>query len=137
MAVLFAAFAIICSFATGNAIQAFTVSDQIYSEVAQIVGSEHFLTKKHLIINQFEISAQQIANGVFLSIIVGFVIIGGIKRIGNVTSFLAPLMAFVYVSSSMVILFLNINDIGNSFFLIIEMAFNPPAQLAGTSGGFY
>ena len=135
MAVLFAAFAIICSFATGNAIQAFTVSDQIYSEVAQIVGSEHFLTKKHLIINQFEISAQQIANGVFLSIIVGFVIIGGIKRIGNVTSFLAPLMAFVYVSSSMVILFLNINDIGNSFFLIIEMAFNPPAQLAGTSGG--
>ena len=135
MAVLFAAFAIICSFATGNAIQAFTVSDQIYSEVVQIVGSEHFLTTKRLIINEFSISLQQIMNGIFLSIVVGFVIIGGIKRIGNVTSFLAPFMAFVYVSTSIIILFLNLDNVGNSFFLIVEMAFNPPAQLAGTGGG--
>ena len=43
LAVAFACFAVICSFATGNAIQSFTLSDQIYSEAVQILGSGHFL----------------------------------------------------------------------------------------------
>ena len=43
LAVAFASFAVICSFATGNAIQSFTASDQIYSEVVQIVVQITFL----------------------------------------------------------------------------------------------
>ena len=42
LAVAFAGFAIICSFATGNAIQSFTISDQIYSESVQALGADHF-----------------------------------------------------------------------------------------------
>ena len=97
MAVAFASFAVICSFATGNAIQSFTVSDQIYSEVTQLFGATSFFTFKHTIFSGFEVSLQQVINGLILSAIVGAVIIGGIKRIGNVTGVLAPFMAVFYV----------------------------------------
>ena len=137
MAVAFASFAIICSFATGNAIQSFTVSDQIYSEVTQLFGSAGYFTLKHEILTGFEVSLAQVINGLVLSAIVGAVIIGGIKRIGNVTGFLAPFMAAFYVLAAFVILFANIGEILPSFGLIIDMAFNPPAQIAGVGGGAF
>lgn len=137
LAVAFACFAVICSFATGNAIQTFTVSDQIYSEVTQIVGGEHFLTEKHLVFSGFAVSAQQVINGIFLSIIVGLVIIGGIKRIGNVTGFLSPFMAVIYVTAGLLILGSNLGHLGESFILIFEMAFNPPAEIAGVGIGTF
>ena len=49
LAIVFACFAVICSFATGNAIQSFTLSDQLYSEMTQMLGNDHFLTVKHVI----------------------------------------------------------------------------------------
>jgi AGCS family alanine or glycine:cation symporter len=135
MAVAFASFAIICSFATGNAIQAFTVSDQIYSEVSQVLGTQHFLTLKHHMWTGFELSIQQVINGVILVGIIGMVIIGGIKRIGHVTSFLAPIMGVIYVLFALIIILVNFDKIGSSFALIFKMAFNPPATIAGTGGG--
>ncbi len=135
LAVAFATFAVICSFATGNAIQAFTVSDQLYSEVSQVIGAEHFLTAKHAIWNEFSVSFIQIINGLFLATVVGMVIIGGIRRIGHVTGFLAPIMALIYVSAAGLILLANFDKIGESFGLIFQMAFNPPAEIAGIGGG--
>lgn len=137
MAVAFACFAVICSFATGNAIQTFTVSDQIYSEAVQLVGGDHFLTQKHLIFSGFALSVQQVINGLVLAFVVGLVIIGGIKRIGNVTGFLSPFMAIVYVTAGVIILSANYMHLGESFRLIFTMAFNPPAEIAGVGiGGF-
>ncbi len=135
MAVAFASFAVICSFATGNAIQAFTVSDQIYSEMSQFLGTEHFLTLKHHVWTGFELSVQQVINGILLVTVIGLVIIGGIKRIGHVTGYLAPIMAVIYVVAASLILLVNIDKIGASFALIFKMAFNPPATIAGTGGG--
>ena len=135
MAVAFASFAIICSFATGNSIQSFTVSDQIYSEVSQIVGEDHFLTLKHAIWSGFGVSVQQVINGIFMCLIVGLVIIGGIQRIGHVTGFLAPIMAVIYVFFASLILVGNFNLIASSFSMVISMAFNPPAAVAGSGGG--
>jgi AGCS family alanine or glycine:cation symporter len=135
MAVLFAAFAIICSFATGNAVQSFTVSDQIYSEVSNLVGNTHYLTFKHEIWAGFEVSLLQFTNGIIMAIIVAMVIIGGINRIGNVTGYLAPIMALAYVLCASIIIISNIDKIPASFNLIISMAFNPPATVAGTGGG--
>lgn len=137
MAVAFACFAVICSFATGNAIQTFTVSDQIYSEAVQLVGGDHFLTIKHLVFSGFYLSVQQVLNGIVLAFIVGLVIIGGIKRIGNVTGFLSPFMAIIYVAAGVLILSANYMHLGESFRLIFTMAFNPPAEIAGVGiGGF-
>lgn len=137
LAIAFACFAVICSFATGNAIQTFTVSDQVYSEALQIFGGDHFLTQKHLIFANFSLSIQQVINGVVLAFVVGLVIIGGIKRIGNVTGFLSPFMAIVYVTAGLLILAANVNHLGESFQMIFAMAFNPPAEIAGVGIGAF
>lgn len=137
LAIAFASFAVICSFATGNAIQAFTVSDQVYSEVTQLIGSTSFLTLKHQIFEGFYVSIQQAINGVVLAALVGLVIIGGIKRIGKVTGFLSPIMAAFYVIASLLILLANLPEILPSLSLIVEMAFNPPAEIAGAVGGSF
>jgi len=135
MAIAFAGFAIICSFATGNAIQSFTVSDQIYSESIQIFGSEHFLTIKRSFLDLFEFSYQQVINGIILSTVVGLVIIGGIKRIGQVTGYLAPIMAVIYVISSILILTYHYGEIFGAFSLIFNGVFNPTATVVGAGGG--
>jgi AGCS family alanine or glycine:cation symporter len=137
LAVIFACFTVICSFATGNAIQSFTVSDQIYSEVSQIVGKTHFLTIKHQLWTGFGLSIQQIITGIILAFIVALVIIGGIKRIGRVTGYLTPIMAAIYFIAAVLIIISNFSDIDNSFYLIFSMAFNPPAEIAGIGGGAF
>ena len=135
MAIAFAGFAIICSFATGNAIQSFTVSDQIYSESIQIFGSDHFLTIKRSFLDLFEFSFQQVINGIILSSVVGLVIIGGIKRIGRVTGYLAPIMAVIYFISSVLILTYHYDEIFGAFSLIFNGVFNPTATVVGAGGG--
>ncbi|MFC1784656.1 alanine/glycine:cation symporter family protein [Candidatus Neomarinimicrobiota bacterium] len=137
LGVSFAVFTVICSFATGNSIQSFTVSDQIYSEVSQIFGTSHWLTTKFALWQGFAISYQQIFIGLILAIIVALVIIGGIKRIGRVTGFLAPFMAIIYVTATGLILIANAGAVRESFGLIFKMAFNPPAELAGVGGGTF
>ena len=131
----FASFAVICSFATGNAIQSFTVSDQIYSEFKYIfndVNHPYYSSIKYF---RAIVSFLQIITGLIMSFIVGVVIIGGIKRIGVITGFLAPIMALIYVISASVIIISNYSVIPESFAMIISMAFNPPATIAGTGGG--
>jgi len=137
LAVAFAAFAVICSFATGNAIQSFTVSDQIYSEFLQFMSPESALMIKHTIWTGFDLSMLQVINGLILSAVVALVIIGGIKRIGHVTGFLAPFMALIYVSAASLILFANLPLLPGSVKLIFQMAFNPPAEIAGVGGGAF
>jgi len=137
LAIVFAGFTIICSFATGNAVQSNTLSLQIYSEISQVIGTEHFLTTQHELFNSYSVSVLQIINGIVIAGVAGLVIIGGIKRIGNVTSFLAPFMAAVYVFAALLILFANFSKIPSSFSTIIQMAFNPPAVIGGAAGGTF
>ncbi len=112
MAVLFAACAVISSFGSGNAVQAFTVADQFKSDF----GIPQYIT------------------GIVLVIIVGAVILGGIKRIGQVASKLAPFMAMLYVFASVVAILLHIDKVPGMFKLIIKSAFNPPAAIGGFAG---
>lgn len=137
LAILFASFAVLCSFATGNAIQSFTLSDQIYSEVTGVVGIQNFWTLKHAIFEGFSVSYLQLINGVVISAIVALVIIGGIKRIGNVTGILSPFMAIFYVIASLVIIISHIDTLIPSLGIIVDMAFNPPAEIAGVGGGTF
>ena len=62
--------------------------------------------------------------GVVLAIIVGFVIIGGIKRISNVASLLVPFMALLYIILAFVIIFMNITELPNAFAQIFTNAFS-------------
>ena len=76
--------------------------------------------------------------GLILAIVVGAVIIGGIKRIGAVTSKLVPFMLVLYVVACIFVLLINIESIPKMLALIVTSAFSPlessNAFLGGTAG---
>ena len=72
--------------------------------------------------------------GIVLAILVGLVIVGGIKSIARVTSRIVPIMALIYVTASMVIIFMNIQDTGHVFRLIWDGAFSAEAMRGGFIG---
>ena len=115
MAVLFAILCIGGSFGGGNMFQA----NQAY----EILGS------------QFPMMADNgPLFGIILAILVGAVIIGGIKSIANVTEKIVPFMAGLYVVTALIIIFMNLSEIGNVFKLIFNGAFAPDAALGGVIG---
>ena len=72
--------------------------------------------------------------GLLLAILVGIVIIGGIKSIANVTEKIVPFMAALYVGTALIIILMNISQIGYVFGLIFNGAFAPDATLGGIIG---
>lgn len=115
LAVFFAAMAVICSFLTGNAVQANTVADTMYST--------------------FQIPSW--VSGLVTAGFVGVVIVGGIKRIGQVTARLMPLMAIIYVLGALIILTLNAGNVIPAFGTIFSSAFTPEAGLFGVGSGVF
>ncbi|MGB5988719.1 MAG: alanine/glycine:cation symporter family protein [Marinifilaceae bacterium] len=73
--------------------------------------------------------------GIIISIIVGIVIYGGIKRIGKVTGKLVPIMVILYVLAVLYIIISNYQNIPASFSLIFSDAFSGDAVLGGALGG--
>ena len=115
MAIVFAFLLGITAFLTGNGIQANTVADNLET--------------------QFSIPTW--VSGLVTSGVVAAVILGGITRIGKVTSVLAPVMAVVYVLGALIVIIMNIGDVGPTFALIFREAFNPTAGVAGTGVGAF
>ena len=105
----------ITSFMTGNAIQANTVATQMYANF----GIATWIT------------------GLITATLVGIVIIGGIKRIGRVTSILAPVMALIYVLGALFIIGSDVGAAGEAFVTIFREAFNPTSGVAGTGIGVF
>ena len=134
MAVAFAAFAVISSMGTGNSIQAFTCADQILSEfkLALSPGSALITPIKFIGIS---VEPVRIFTGLFLASAVALVILGGIRRIGRVTSYLSPIMALIYFTAGVLILAMNWRHILPAFATIITEAFKPRAELVGFAGG--
>ncbi|MCI6646458.1 MAG: sodium:alanine symporter family protein [Oscillospiraceae bacterium] len=74
-----------------------------------------------------------LATGIILAILVAVVIIGGVKRIGQVTSFLVPFMAIFYIAAGLVVIILRITDIPAALVLIFKSAFS----LKSVGGGIF
>ena len=72
--------------------------------------------------------------GIVIAFLVAAVILGGVKRIGNVASRLVPTMVVVYVLSVVIIMVLNVEQVLNSFVFILEDAFTAKATLGGMVG---
>ena len=108
----FAIFTAIAAFGIGNMTQA--------NAVAQILNSE--------------MAVPTWIMGVVLLTLTAVVILGGIKSIGNFTSFLVPFMILIYVAVSLVILAMNLDKLGSAFGLIFYHAFNPIAAGGGFVG---
>ncbi len=72
--------------------------------------------------------------GILFAILVGVVVIGGIKSIGNVTEKIVPFMALLYIIAALIIIAINISKVGEVFHLIIDGAFSPDAAKGGIIG---
>jgi AGCS family alanine or glycine:cation symporter len=72
--------------------------------------------------------------GVVMAILVGVVIIGGIKRIGQVTEKIVPFMGILYVGAAFVIIFMNFDIIPQGFSEIWTSAFGNEAVVGGVIG---
>jgi alanine or glycine:cation symporter, AGCS family len=109
-AVLFAIFCIGGSFGGGNAAQ----SNQATIVLKDIMGLSSSTSAGAVI-------------GIVLAIVIGVIIIGGIKRIASVTEKVVPFMAIFYVFACLYIILTNFSLIDNAFSLIFTEAFNPKA----------
>jgi AGCS family alanine or glycine:cation symporter len=119
LAVLFAIFVVGGSFGGGNMFQ----SNQAFQLVQNITGGEQsFLYGKGWLF------------GLIMAVLVGIVIIGGIKKIAKVTDKIVPFMVAVYVAASLFVIFTNFHMIGDAFVQIFQGAFSPEGVAGGVIG---
>ena len=119
LAVLFAIFVIGGSFGGGNMFQV----NQAFQLVENITGGESsFLHGKGWLF------------GLIMAILVGIVIIGGIKKIAKVTDKIVPFMVVIYVTASLFVIFANYDMIGDAFLQIFNGAFSPEGVAGGAVG---
>lgn len=126
LAVLYAAFGTLTVFGTGNATQVNTITSAINSALLNfnVIGESSVKTSNLII-------------GIIITILVGMVLLGGIKRIGSVSEKLVPFMAVLYVILGMGVVLINIKQVPAVFVSIIEGAFHPAAFTGGTVGSFF
>ena len=73
--------------------------------------------------------------GALVVIAAGFVFNGGVSRLASVTEKLVPIMAVVYIVGGLIVLIANAAQVPDAFALIFQSAFNPQAQVGGTTFG--
>ena len=112
LAAVFAVFAMIACIGTGNATQSNSISGVL----------------------NMNFNVAPWITGLILTIVVGVVIIGGVKRIATVNEKLVPVMAVFFILASIVALICNVSKIPAAFALIFEEAFNFKAAFGGVAG---
>ena len=119
LAVLFAIFVIGGSFGGGNMFQV-NQAVQLFEHMTG--GEESFMFGYRWVF------------GLVMAILVGIVIIGGIKKIAKVTDKIVPFMVAIYVAASLFVIFANFNMIGDAFAQIFNGAFSPEGIAGGAVG---
>ncbi len=119
LAVLFAVFVIGGSFGGGNMFQV----NQAFQLVENITGGE-----------QSFLHGYGWAFGVVMAILVGIVIIGGIKSIAKVTDKIVPFMVAIYVAAALFVIFSRFDMVGEAFATIWNGAFSPEGIAGGAVG---
>ena len=123
---LFSAFGVLTVFGTGNATQANTITTAINSALLN-----------YHIIDDSQTGAVSLVTGIVITVLVGLVLFGGVKRIGKVTEKLVPFMALLYILLALGVVFLNIRKVPAVFGMIFEGAFSPSAVTGGAVGSFF
>ena len=75
-----------------------------------------------------------LVTAIIVTLLVGLIILGGVKRIATASSVIVPFMAILYVTTSLVIILLNMEKVPDAISLIIYSAFDPQAALGGAVG---
>jgi len=112
LAMCFAAFGACAAFGIGNMVQANTTATAV---------------KESIGLNSVTI-------GMLLAILTGMVVIGGIKRIAEVASYLVPFMVAIYFSGALIVIFKHLDQLGSGMKLVFEHAFSGTAATGGFVG---
>ena len=126
LAVLYAAFTVLTVFGTGNATQVNTITTAINSALLN-----------YNLINESTIGTVSLIIGIIITVVVGMVLLGGIKRIAKVTEKLVPFMAVLYVILGIGVIVLNAERVPGVFYNIFYGAFNPQAITGGVVGSLF
>ena len=126
LAVLYAAFAVLTVFGTGNATQVTTITTAINSALLN-----------YNVINESTQGMVSLIIGIVITVVVGMVLLGGIKRIARVTEKLVPFMAVLYVILGIGVIVLNVEKVPSVFYSIFYGAFNPSAITGGVVGSLF
>ncbi|MBD5154815.1 MAG: sodium:alanine symporter family protein [Oscillibacter sp.] len=119
---IFCIFGGLASFGIGNAVQIGNITSSINTAIQQF--------------NPAAAEYQGIINivlALILMVIVGIVLVGGIKRIGEVTEFMVPIMSVIYIVACLVIVIVNITKVPHVFAMIFQGAFSPRAVTGGAA----
>ncbi len=126
LAYLFSAFGVLTVFGTGNATQVNTITTAIDSALYNYnLISEDGAATLNLII------------GIVLAGLIALILLGGIKRIGQVTEKLVPFMAIMYILLALGVIVVHVGAVPAVFSSIIRGAFDPAAVTGGAVGSFF
>lgn len=126
LALLFSLFGTLTVFGTGNATQVNTITTAI----------DTALLNYH-VVEQDSVGTLNLIIGVIIMLLVGLILLGGIKRIGQVTEKLVPFMALLYIILAVGVVVLHAGRIPQVFGMIIRGAFQPSAVTGGVLGSMF
>ena len=126
LAYLFAAFGVLTVFGTGNATQVNTITTAINSALLN-----------YNIISESAVSTSNLIIGIVIAILIAMILLGGIKRIGQVTEKLVPFMALLYILLGLGVILLNIQNVPSVFVSIFKGAVQPSAVTGGIIGSMF
>ena len=112
LAILFAVFGAAAGFGIGNTVQVHSVADSVH----QSFGLPHKIT------------------AFILFVLVGLVLIGGVKRIALVARYCVPFMAIAYLIAGLAVILFNLSEVPGAVALVFESAFTPVAAQGGFAG---
>lgn len=126
LAVLFSAFGVLAVFGTGNATQVNTITTAVNSALLSCG-----------LISEGAVKTSNLIQGIIIAALVALILLGGVKRIGQVTEKLVPFMALLYIVLSVGIILFRIQALPSVIQAIFEGAFKPAAVTGGAVGSLF
>ena len=126
LAYMYAFFGACAVFGTGNATQVNTITAAVNTALIN-----------YHVLSPDATSVTNLIIGIAIAAVVALILIGGIKRIGNVAEKLVPLMALLYVVLAVGLIIMKIDRVPVVFASIFQGAFNPRAVTGGIVGSFF
>lgn len=118
LAILFSIFAVVASFGIGNMGQISSIRASVTTAIQNVSGA----------------SINGVWIGVILMVVAGLVVIGGLQRIAKINERIVPFMAGFYILGSLIIICMNIGNLGPAFGSIFAGAFSFKAAAGGVGG---
>ena len=126
LAYAYAFFGVCAVFGTGNATQVNTITAAINTALTN-----------YNILSADQLATSNLVVGVIIAAVVALILLGGVKRIGEVSEKLVPVMALMYVLLALGLIAVRIDRVPTVFASIFRGAFDPAAVTGGVVGSFF